>query len=477
MKTRFRFLALTLSVAVVHLHAQTVIHPQRVMDAGGGSSTAAGLTLRASIGQVAVQGGSAGGFNLEGGFLSVVRGSIIPASTASISVPVTGGWNIVSLPVSSPTPNDSVRRVFEQSATPYAFAFNNGYTQQHVMQNGVGYWIKSLSSYSQTITGTRRDTLTIAVSTGWRMIGSISSSIDTSGAHITPSPSNLRASNVFKYNNGYTVASTIEPGSGYWVKVNGSGSFFMHSTGSLVKPLSEGRKDRESIDELNTITVKDANGGSQTLYFGSAVGSTSDADMYVMPPLPPAGSFDARFESREGGTMVRTYVDEAGASMDFPIAVRTTAYPLEISYNILDAATNVRLEDGMGSVHSVSGEGTMRIISPPDGDVHRLLLRVRNDNESLPTEFALQQNYPNPFNPATTIRYQLPHPAHVTLKIFNVVGQEVVTLVDKLEPAGYKSVKWDAREVASGVYFYRITSTRVDGGADLSDVRKMLLVK
>ncbi len=90
---------------------------------------------------------------------------------------------------------------------------------------------------------------------------------------------------------------------------------------------------------------------------------------------------------------------------------------------------------------------------------------------SLPTSFALQQNYPNPFNPTTTIQYALPVSGHVTLRISDVLGREVRTLVDEDEPAGYHSVIFDASQLPSGVYFYRITSGK------FASVKKLVLVK
>jgi photosystem II stability/assembly factor-like uncharacterized protein len=89
----------------------------------------------------------------------------------------------------------------------------------------------------------------------------------------------------------------------------------------------------------------------------------------------------------------------------------------------------------------------------------------------LPSGFVLEQNYPNPFNPSTTITYQLPTVSHVALKVFDILGREVASLVDGFEEPGYKSVTFDASNLASGVYFYRLRA------GEFSEIRRMLLVK
>jgi hypothetical protein len=89
----------------------------------------------------------------------------------------------------------------------------------------------------------------------------------------------------------------------------------------------------------------------------------------------------------------------------------------------------------------------------------------------IPEVFGLSQNYPNPFNPSTTIAYELPIRSHVTLKVFDLLGCEVATLVDGPEEPGYKSLQFDASDLVSGVYFYRI----VAGG--FVSTRRMLLLK
>ncbi len=86
------------------------------------------------------------------------------------------------------------------------------------------------------------------------------------------------------------------------------------------------------------------------------------------------------------------------------------------------------------------------------------ILGVAGSTYILPAEFELKQNFPNPFNPSTTIRYALPTRSHVTLTVFNTLGQAVATLVNESQDAGYHDVRFDASGLASGVYFYRLSA-------------------
>ena len=89
----------------------------------------------------------------------------------------------------------------------------------------------------------------------------------------------------------------------------------------------------------------------------------------------------------------------------------------------------------------------------------------------LPQQMKLEQNYPNPFNPSTTISFALAQRSHVTLTVFNTLGQQVATLVNGDIDAGYHEVKFDASNLASGVYFYRLQA------GDFVQARKLLLVR
>ena len=102
---------------------------------------------------------------------------------------------------------------------------------------------------------------------------------------------------------------------------------------------------------------------------------------------------------------------------------------------------------------------------------------VNNQNYSM-NGFSLSQNYPNPFNPTTSIKFTIPKSGLVTLKVYDVFGKEVITLVNEIKSTGEHSIDFNAVNLASGVYFYRIAihSDKNDAGSFV-DVKKMLLIK
>jgi hypothetical protein len=90
---------------------------------------------------------------------------------------------------------------------------------------------------------------------------------------------------------------------------------------------------------------------------------------------------------------------------------------------------------------------------------------------ALPTEYTLYQNYPNPFNPSTKISYQLPKSSFVTLKVYDIIGREISTLVNEQQNAGQYEVAFDGSKLASGEYLYRIQA------GDFISIKKLVLLK
>ncbi len=100
-----------------------------------------------------------------------------------------------------------------------------------------------------------------------------------------------------------------------------------------------------------------------------------------------------------------------------------------------------------------------------------------NEAAGVLENYKLYQNYPNPFNPSTVIKYDLPGISNVTISIFNVIGQRVAVLINRVQNAGAHSVVWNAQNFASGVYFYRIKAAGINSKGDFISYKKAVLIK
>ncbi|MEJ2506861.1 MAG: T9SS type A sorting domain-containing protein [Ignavibacteriaceae bacterium] len=100
-----------------------------------------------------------------------------------------------------------------------------------------------------------------------------------------------------------------------------------------------------------------------------------------------------------------------------------------------------------------------------------IVISVDEKTETTTNSYELSQNYPNPFNPITSIKYQIPEDGMVTLKIYDILGKEVKTLVNEQKSAGRYEVRFDAADLATGVYLYKLNVN------NFASVKKMLLVK
>ncbi|MCP5061213.1 MAG: T9SS type A sorting domain-containing protein [Ignavibacteriae bacterium] len=96
---------------------------------------------------------------------------------------------------------------------------------------------------------------------------------------------------------------------------------------------------------------------------------------------------------------------------------------------------------------------------------------VEDESLIIPIEYSLSQNYPNPFNPSTAIRYTIPSNEFVTLKIYNILGSEITTLVNQKQASGSYEVLFNTTDLPSGIYFYQISTS------SFTQVKKMLLLK
>jgi hypothetical protein len=129
---------------------------------------------------------------------------------------------------------------------------------------------------------------------------------------------------------------------------------------------------------------------------------------------------------------------------------------------------------GLDARNNVYIAGTSRLDDESFFTVIKYVQRptsVKEVENAVPKNFALEQNYPNPFNPSTTIRYALPSSAHVKLTVYNLLGQRVCELVNEEQSAGWKEVRWNAKNFASGIYIVQMQC------GSFTETKKILLVK
>jgi hypothetical protein len=146
-----------------------------------------------------------------------------------------------------------------------------------------------------------------------------------------------------------------------------------------------------------------------------------------------------------------------------------------VSRNAVDNATITSL---LGqSIFGISRLNGTTVFSGYTAHGKGILSSVKNTSEIAPGKFALYQNYPNPFNPSTTIRYGLPSPSRVSLKIYNILGQQIAEIINKEQSEGSYEVLWNA-DGASGLYFYRLDAVSMsDPNQKYSQLNKMVLLR
>jgi len=127
------------------------------------------------------------------------------------------------------------------------------------------------------------------------------------------------------------------------------------------------------------------------------------------------------------------------------------------------------------TINTVNGSGTEIASLGMSGlqtiFISSIIVGVEDEINYTPTSYELHQNYPNPFNPSTKISWQSPVGSHQTLKIFDILGNEIATLVNEYKPAGKYEVEFNAANLPSGVYFYQLKA------GDFISTKKMVLLK
>ncbi len=359
---------------------------------------------------------------------------------ASVTVEHLNDWNLVGLPMN--VEDSYYLTVFPDAIEETLFSFDISYIQESNLEPGNGYWLRFDSEGSSIITGISISSLTVHLSEDWNLISGITSVVDVNT--ISDPDELIIPETFFGFSDSYLEVTELEPGQGYWVRSAGEGNITI-SAGMRAKR-------REYINHLEGASTLVVNG--QTLYFGMDVPDDKKLS-YSFPPKPPPGAFDVRFAgdwkySIDGGE----------------IQLMSTVPTLPVSYNVIDGEEWILTHSEKGIELPLNGSGLLEI----PGDISSIVL-TRRVEEILPGTFILKQNYPNPFNPVTEIKYEIPEEGLVSLKVFNILGEEVAVLVNERQSQGNYTATFSAGILPSGVYVYTLES------GSYTSVKKCVLMK
>lgn len=370
----------------------------------------------------------------------------ITDSTATVtsSLSVSAGWNLISLPIS--TVQVRKNELFP-SSTSYAYGYTNNYYISDSLYPGLGYWLKFPSSQNVQLVGSLINNLTIPLRSGWNLIGSINSSIPVNS--LITNPSGIIQGYIYGYGPNYFIANTLEPGKGYWLKTTSSGTLTLNAT---VTKSTQVMKEFK-VNENWTILEFSNDLGSTTLYLAE-----DNLDKkYELPPQPPANVFDVRFADN-------SFVSDE--SVDQVILLNSGLYPV-----------NIRIKNAEGKVYQIQDLVTGNLVNEilQEGKTVKLKnqfidrIQIKKIVDKL--SFDLMQNYPNPFNPVTTIKFSLPIKTKVNLSIFNSLGEKVRELINDELDRGFHQVEFNAQDLPSGIYFYKLIA------GSFAKTRKLVLIK
>lgn len=358
------------------------------------------------------------------------------------------GWNMISVPLLAA--DMRVQALFQESAASSAFTYDNGFVPVSTLENGVGYWLKFSGQGSFSLSGYPVDIQEIPLNAGWNMIGGFEQNVDV--ALISSEPPGLIISDFFGFEKGYQLATSLAPAKGYWVKASQAGKLILKN-GQAKRLTSHVNRPKLAWPRLEFTDAADNRG---YLYF--ATGYTRQA--FELPPVPPNGIFDVRFDNDR---MVTPTNSPCGT-----IALQASSYPIRIVARNF-TGRRLRIRDALSGkiMNATLRDGDTLHISQPIGKL-RIALQ---DEAGMPEKFALRQAYPNPFNPATTVTFSIPEEGRVTLTLFDALGRVVAAPLDRSLRAGEHTLRFEAGELPSGVYFLQLRAGK------LLATRKILLSK
>jgi len=434
--------------------------------------------------------------------------------SSTLSKTFTAGWNLISLPL-HPL-NQSVSAVIGDDITSYfLYNYSNsaGYQSPLTVDRNIGYWLGIETGAMVDVSGEPKVTDDSAVVLGgWNLLGSpFLKKYPTTG--ITYERNGIKVSadsavslgwiqnGYFKYNTtaqAYENADTLVNWEGYWFaslmdsvkihypKTNQVGSLPKKATQELINP----------NEWFVNITASMNASKDNLLYFGESDAATDGFDSKydaVKPPISPNGILETYFLHADWNKYFSKYAYDVkqsttskNVSWQFVVTAKQSAnvtldwknilteIPSEVQQKLVTLKLTTPDIAAFGSIDMLKQFSVIIPIQKDGGYtfvINASVTDVNGNNPEIPATYALLQNFPNPFNPATSIRFDLPKSSFITIKVYDVLGNEVATILNETKNAGSYTIPFSAINLASGTYFYRIQA------GEFVKTKKMIILK
>jgi len=401
------------------------------------------------------------------------------------------GWQLVSLPIMVSDP--AVFSIYGPDLADgrvYAFDPDAGYEAVGNMSFGRGYWAHFSTDNVRNLNGIERTIFEYndlpgmgqSMANGWNLIGGITYEVQRTS--IEESPPGAIVS-LFEFDQGYKSATSLRPGMGYWIKLKSNATLkavrsLPGSPDTLGLTAGASLYDRLllSLPRTRSWSVTDAEGANAILFATDAdLRDIPYEDIAELPPLPPAGGFDARL----AGNRVFT-LDDSEMLMNiqgkFPITVKTDADATsQVQYRVERRDRSLQ-----GLIDGRTG-GSVVIYGPDEGTKHACLVirKITSDARTSPTASTLGTIYPNPLRldahrGNATISFAIDEPGLVELSVYDVLGRRVASITRGEYVTGVHAVSWNCRNASgavlpAGCYFIEFRT------AGIRQVKNIVLAK
>ena len=358
------------------------------------------------------------------------------------------GWNLVSIPVDAP--DKRVAALFG-SRKIQVYGYSNGYFRAAQLEPGQGYWVKFPKTRTYQICGQPAGN-SVTLASGWNLVATHNAHTPVSG--ISTTPSGIINTSFFGFTSTYVTTDSLKIGKGYWVETDTSGTLTV-SDASKHALVHEPKHIKAAVDsQWSVLTIESENNSSQELYLSHRPLTSIEHNDFEMPPRAPGLALDARFATNlQVGTIYGDPTSLLIESGGLPLTVRVDNLPYS-SLRLVSLETYKPLTviiDEQRPATIPAGYGVFSI--------EQVAKHVSNEAPSKTHLTSTITSYPNPFRSSTVIDFSISYPQHVRIVLFNMLGQEVQTVIDQTIESGSHRVPVSGLHLPAGTYLYRIETS------------------